>query len=122
MVRPAGRGPGGGRGGREIVPAIVTAGRLPPDPSAWREGAVVLVDKPQGWTSFDVCNKIRKATRVKKVGHAGTLDPMATGLLVVCCGRATKLADRFQAMDKVYTGVLRLGEGTPSYDADEPVS
>ena len=125
-VRGGGREGGGeGRAGRqrkELVPAVVTAGQLPPDPSAWRDGAVVLVDKPKGWTSFDVCNKLRKALAVRKVGHAGTLDPMATGLLVVCCGRATKLADRFQAMDKVYTGVLRLGEGTPSYDADEPVS
>ena len=57
----------------------------------------MLVDKPQGWTSFDVCAKLRGALRTKKIGHAGTLDPMATGLLIVCTGRGTKWVDFFQA-------------------------
>eukprot|EP00250_Pteridium_aquilinum_P027484 c3503_g1_i1 orf=1046-2707(-) len=85
-------------------------------------GTVILIDKPKGWTSFDVCAKVRKLVKVKKVGHAGTLDPMATGLLVVCVGSATKLADRYQALTKVYTGTFRLGEATPSCDADSPVN
>ena len=87
-------------------------------------GAVLLVDKPQGWTSFDVVNKIRwrlrHITGVKKikVGHAGTLDPMATGLLIICTGKATKSITQFQDLPKTYTGTLKLGATTPSYDAE----
>lgn len=90
-------------------------------------GAVLLVDKPQGWTSFDVVNKIRYRLKhqlgVKnlKVGHAGTLDPMATGLLIVCTGRATKQIDEYQGLPKVYTGTLVLGATTPSYDAETEI-
>lgn len=84
-------------------------------------GTVVLVNKPKGWTSFTVCGKLRRLTKVKKVGHAGTLDPMATGLLIVCVGKATKLADRYQGMIKGYSGVFRLGEATSTWDADSPV-
>ncbi|XP_076912487.1 uncharacterized protein LOC143570827 isoform X2 [Bidens hawaiensis] len=84
-------------------------------------GAVLLVNKPKGWTSFTVCGKLRRLVNVKKVGHAGTLDPMATGLLIVCIGKATKLVDRFQGMVKGYSGVLRLGEATSTLDADSPV-
>lgn len=84
-------------------------------------GAVLLVNKPKGWTSFTVCGKLRRLVNVKKVGHAGTLDPMATGLLIVCIGKATKLVDRFQGMDKGYSGVLRLGEATSTLDADSPI-
>lgn len=93
-------------------------------PEKWNVpgGTVVLIDKPKGWTSFSVCEKIRRLVRVKKVGHAGTLDPMATGLLVVCVGPATKLADSYQALIKVYTGTFRLGEATSSCDADSPVN
>lgn len=103
-------------------PSIIKGGMVPP--RQWNApcGTVVLVDKPKGWTSFFVCEKIRKLVKVKKVGHAGTLDPMATGLLVVCVGPATKLADKFQALHKVYTGTFRLGEATSSYDADSPVN
>ncbi|KAL6779629.1 hypothetical protein ACKKBG_A13085 [Auxenochlorella protothecoides x Auxenochlorella symbiontica] len=101
---------------------------LPPGIAAW-ESAVVLIDKPQGWTSFDVCAKLRfalsrtldKKARTIKVGHAGTLDPMATGLLVVCVGRATKLVESLMAASKRYSGTMRLGEGTPSLDAETPV-
>ena len=85
---------------------------------------MLLVDKPLTWTSFDVVNKLRYALkrrlRVKKikVGHAGTLDPLATGLLIICTGKATKRIDEYQGMPKEYTGTLRLGASTPSYDAE----
>ena len=86
------------------------------------EPAAVLVDKPPGMTSFGVVKKVRWALGVKKVGHAGTLDPMATGLLIVLVGRgATRQQDRFMGLPKVYTGTVRLGQTTPSYDADTPV-
>ena len=87
-------------------------------------GATLLVDKPQGWTSFDVVNKIRyrlkRLLKVKKikVGHAGTLDPMATGLLIVCTGRSTKKIDQYQNLPKEYTGTITFGATTPSYDAE----
>ncbi|KAI5604682.1 hypothetical protein BDE02_01G305400 [Populus trichocarpa] len=84
-------------------------------------GTVVLVNKPKGWTSFTVCGKLRRLVKVKKVGHAGTLDPMATGLLIVCVGKATKLVDRYQGMVKGYSGAFRLGEATSTWDADSPV-
>ncbi|MCB0594519.1 MAG: tRNA pseudouridine(55) synthase TruB [Lewinellaceae bacterium] len=90
-------------------------------------GATLLVDKPQGWTSFDVVNKIRykikHRLKVKKikVGHAGTLDPMATGLLIVCTGKFTKKLAEFQGLPKEYTGTLRLGATTPSFDAESDV-
>ncbi|KAL3526370.1 hypothetical protein ACH5RR_011026 [Cinchona calisaya] len=84
-------------------------------------GTVVLVNKPKGWTSFTVCGKLRRLVKVKKVGHAGTLDPMATGLLIVCVGKATKVVDRYQGMIKGYSGIFRLGEATSTWDADSPV-
>ncbi|XP_051140689.1 uncharacterized protein LOC127258088 [Andrographis paniculata] len=84
-------------------------------------GTVVLVNKPKGWTSFTVCGKLRRLVKVKKVGHAGTLDPMATGLLIVCIGKATKVVDRYQGMIKGYSGIFRLGEATSTLDADSPV-
>jgi tRNA pseudouridine55 synthase len=88
------------------------------------EGEVILVDKPLGWTSFDVVNKIRwnlkQALNVKniKVGHAGTLDPLATGLLVLCTGKNTKLIDQLMGGVKTYTGTILLGKSTPSYDLE----
>lgn len=91
------------------------------------KGATLLVDKPQGWTSFDVVNKIRyklkHRLKVKKikVGHAGTLDPMATGLLIICTGKFTKKLGEFQGLPKEYTGTLRLGATTPSYDAESEI-
>ena len=90
----------------------------------FQAGTMLLVDKPKDWTSFDVINKIRHRIKRKlgvkkiKVGHAGTLDPMATGLLIICTGKFTKQIDRFQGMEKEYTGTLKLGESTPSYDAE----
>lgn len=79
---------------------------------------VILIDKPLKWTSFDVVNKIRCAGKYKKVGHAGTLDPLATGLLILCTGKMTKQIDTFQAQEKEYTGTLVLGKTTPSVDLE----
>jgi tRNA pseudouridine55 synthase len=83
-------------------------------------GEVLLIDKPKGWTSFDVVKKIRGAVKIKKVGHAGTLDPLATGLLIVCTGKKTKSIQEIQDADKEYTTDFRLGATTPSYDAEFP--
>jgi tRNA pseudouridine55 synthase len=79
---------------------------------------VILIDKPLKWTSFDVVNKIRWAGKYKKVGHAGTLDPLATGLLILCTGKMTKQIDTFQAQEKEYIGSLVLGKTTPSVDLE----
>lgn len=81
------------------------------------DGAL-LVDKPPEWTSHDVVAKVRNHFRLDKVGHCGTLDPMATGLLILVIGKATRMSERFMASDKVYEGAMRLGETTDSYDAD----
>ena len=84
--------------------------------------AALLVDKPGGMSSFGVVKKVRWATRQKKVGHAGTLDPMATGLLILLLGRdATRQQDRFMGLPKVYSGTVRLGQTTASYDADSEI-
>lgn len=88
----------------------------------FEKGEIILVDKPLRWTSFDVVNKIRYATRIKKVGHAGTLDPLATGLLIICVGKAaTKQIDTFLNDDKEYTGVFTLGATRPSYDMETEI-
>src|SRR3989339_2249445 len=79
---------------------------------------IILVDKPSGWTSFDVCAKIRNLSGVKKVGHSGTLDPMATGLLVVFLGKATKSIDYFLGGDKGYIAEMTLGVRTDTMDAE----
>ncbi|MBL7860643.1 MAG: tRNA pseudouridine(55) synthase TruB [Cyclobacteriaceae bacterium] len=83
---------------------------------------VLLLNKPLGWTSFDVVNKLRKKLKIKKIGHAGTLDPLATGLLVICTGKMTKQIDGYQAQEKEYTGKLILGQTTPSHDLETPVT
>ncbi len=93
----------------------------------FKKGAMLLVNKPLEWTSFDVVNKIRFALRrmlgIKKikVGHAGTLDPMATGLLIICTGKFTKKLAEFQGLEKTYTGTIVLGATTPSYDAETDI-
>jgi tRNA pseudouridine55 synthase len=89
---------------------------------SYEEGRVILIDKPSEWTSFDVVNKIRRTIRVKKVGHAGTLDPLATGLLIICTGKMTKQIDSYQAQEKEYTGRIVLGKTTPSFDRETPVN
>ncbi len=81
-------------------------------------GQVILIDKPLHWTSFDVVRKIRNSIRIKKVGHAGTLDPLATGLLIVCTGKYTKKINEYMAQEKEYTGAITLGAVTPTYDLE----
>jgi tRNA pseudouridine55 synthase len=83
--------------------------------------AVYLINKPYEWTSFDVVKKVRNALRIKKVGHAGTLDPLATGLLIVCAGKKTKSIDTYQAQEKEYTGTFVLGKTTESFDLEQEV-
>jgi tRNA pseudouridine55 synthase len=78
---------------------------------------VIVVDKPQGWTSHDVVNKTRRIAQTKKVGHLGTLDPIATGVLPLVMGRATRLAQFYTRSDKIYEGLLRFGWSTDTYDA-----
>jgi tRNA pseudouridine55 synthase len=85
-------------------------------------GEVLLLNKPLTWTSFDVVKKVRNTLRVKKIGHAGTLDPLASGLLILCTGKFTKRIDEIQAQEKEYTGTITLGQTTPSYDLETPVS
>ncbi|MBW6498372.1 MAG: tRNA pseudouridine(55) synthase TruB [Bacteroidales bacterium] len=88
------------------------------------DGTVLTFDKPLGWTSFDVVNKVRSMMRyvlgIKKLktGHAGTLDPLATGLLIICTGKQTKSIERFQDMEKEYTGTFTIGQTTPSFDLE----
>lgn len=84
----------------------------------FEEGQVLLIDKPLEWTSFDAVRKIRNLVRIKKVGHAGTLDPLATGLLIVCTGKFTKRINEFMAQEKEYTGTFTLGAITPTYDLE----
>ncbi len=93
----------------------------------YREGELILVDKPIGWTSFQVVNKIRwtlcRHFKIKKlkVGHAGTLDPLATGLLILCTGKKTKAIEEFQGLPKTYTGSMLLGSTTPSFDRETEI-
>lgn len=91
-----------------------------PLPHSW-DNVVLPVDKPKGWSSFYVIKKLRRLLNIKKIGHAGTLDPMATGLLICLVGRATKSMTYYQEMEKTYVGTIRLGENTPSYDAETEV-
>ncbi len=84
----------------------------------YAEGKAILIDKPLEWTSFDVVKKIRNNIKIKKVGHAGTLDPLATGLLIICTGKFTKKIEHYQGMEKEYTGIIELGKTTPSYDLE----
>ena len=86
----------------------------------FQAGEVLLFNKPKGWSSFDVVKKVRGLIRVKKVGHAGTLDPLATGLLILCTGRKTKTIESLQGLEKEYVTEFRLGGTTPSYDAEFP--
>lgn len=87
------------------------------------EGELLLINKPYKWTSFDVVGKIRNSFKPLKlkVGHAGTLDPLATGLLIICTGKMTKKIDEFQAQQKEYTGTMILGANTPSYDLETEI-
>lgn len=96
-------------------------------PNPFPKGAILLVDKPLAWTSFDVVNKVRWAlsrrlgVKKLKIGHAGTLDPLATGLLILCVGEYTKRIEEFQAMPKTYSGTITFGATTPSFDLEKAV-
>lgn len=100
---------------------------FPKDLDEFLAGQVLLVDKPLGWSSFDVVKKLKNLIRTKyslkniKVGHAGTLDPLATGLLIVCTGKFTKRISEIQGQEKTYTGTITLGGTTPSYDLETEV-
>jgi tRNA pseudouridine55 synthase len=96
--------------------------------TSFEEGQVLMFDKPLYWTSFDLVNKVRimikSATGIKniKVGHAGTLDPLATGLMIICTGRATKKIDEFRDLDKEYVANIHFGETTASYDLETEIN
>lgn len=84
----------------------------------FEQGQVLLINKPYDWTSFDVVRKLRGLMKIKKVGHAGTLDPLATGLLILCTGSFTKKINEFMAQEKEYTGSMIVGATTPTYDLE----
>lgn len=84
----------------------------------FEEGSVLLINKPLHWTSFDAVRKIRNLIKIKKVGHAGTLDPLATGLLIICTGKFTKKINEYMAQEKEYTGTFTLGAITPTFDLE----
>lgn len=88
--------------------------------AAATSGAAALIDKSLGWTSFDAVAKMRSLTHIKKIGHAGTLDPLATGLLILCFGKATKLIEQFQGLPKHYSAIVKLGAVTRTDDAEAP--
>lgn len=92
---------------------------IPPALIPFLEGKALLIDKPLHWTSFDMVKKVRWLTRIMKVGHAGTLDPLATGLLIICTGKYTKQINDYMGMVKEYTGSLVLGATTASYDLEQ---
>jgi tRNA pseudouridine55 synthase len=100
---------------------VFTATNLPKTDTDWKAGAVFIVDKPYHWTSFRVVGLIRKLIGIKKVGHAGTLDPLATGVLIVCTGKATKMIDELMVGTKGYRATITLGASTPSYDSETEI-
>ena len=77
------------------------------------EGSLLLINKPKNWTSFDVVNKLRHLLKIKKIGHAGTLDPLAKGLLIIGIGKYTKKLESLQGLDKIYEGIIEIGKTTP---------
>lgn len=95
---------------------------LPEKDTDLTKGGIFLIDKPLEWSSFDVVKFLRKRIRVKKTGHAGTLDPLATGLLILCCGKATKSISMVQDMPKTYIGDITFGKATTTYDAEGEVN
>jgi len=87
-------------------------------PHFFEQGQVLLIDKPMDWTSFDVVKKLRRLVRTRKIGHAGTLDPLATGLLILCTGKYTKRINEYMSQEKEYTGRITLGARTPTFDLE----
>jgi len=100
---------------------VFTATNLPKTDTDWKSGAVFIVDKPYHWTSFRVVGLIRKLIGIKKVGHAGTLDPLATGVLILCTGKATKMIEELMVGTKGYRATITLGASTPSYDSETEI-
>jgi tRNA pseudouridine55 synthase len=91
--------------------------------NSFEQGQVLIINKPYEWTSFDVVRKIRNQLKIKKVGHAGTLDPLATGVLILCTGKFTKRINEYMAQEKEYTGHIVLGATTPTYDLEsDPIN
>jgi tRNA pseudouridine55 synthase len=88
----------------------------------FRSGEVILIDKPYRWSSFKVIHELRKITGEKKIGHAGTLDPLATGLLIICSGKKTKEISNYQGQEKTYKGIILLGKTSPSMDTETEVT
>ena len=84
------------------------------------EGSLLLINKPKNWTSFDVVNKLRHLLKIKKIGHAGTLDPLAKGLLIIGIGKYTKKLESLQGLDKIYEGIIEIGKTAPSFDLETP--
>lgn len=108
-------------GSGEEKPLRERTERIPIDPAVqqqYLEGKVILIDKPLHWTSFDVVKKLRWLLQIRKIGHAGTLDPLASGLLIICTGKFTKKINEFMAQEKEYTGHFTLGAITPTYDLE----
>lgn len=93
-------------------------GNTPLGDGGFETGQVLLINKPLHWTSFDAVRKIRNLIRIKKVGHAGTLDPLATGLLIICTGKFTKRINEYMSQEKEYTGSFTFGATTPTYDLE----
>lgn len=87
--------------------------------NSFAEGRVILINKPLTWTSFNAVSKIRYLINIKKVGHAGTLDPLATGLLIICTGKFTKKINEYMGMEKEYTGTITIGSTTPTFDLEK---
>ncbi|MDP1678045.1 MAG: tRNA pseudouridine(55) synthase TruB [Bacteroidota bacterium] len=85
------------------------------------EGEIILVNKPLDWTSFDIVARVKMMFDIKKIGHAGTLDPKATGLLILCTGKMTKQIDQIVGLEKEYTGIIELGAVTKSFDSEMEV-
>lgn len=102
----------------KFINRIITNQTLNLSDADFSEGEIILIDKPSGPTSFQVVSKIRKITGVKKVGHSGTLDPKASGLMIVCTGKKTKEMNRFINLNKTYSGIIRLGLMSPSMDTE----
>jgi len=104
--------------GKSFYSYLRTKTKLSQAKNVFEAGQILLIDKPYEWTSFDVVRKLRGLMKIKKVGHAGTLDPLATGLLILCTGAYTKKINEYMAQEKEYTGTLVLGATTPTYDLE----
>lgn len=95
---------------------------IPENQTDLTKGGIFLINKPKEWSSFDVVKFLRKRIRVKKTGHAGTLDPLATGLLILCCGKATKSISLIQDLPKIYKGEFTFGAETATYDSEGEIT